>query len=403
MAEEVVLSRADTIRAALDGVKERDSAPVEKPAPVAAEAEAEAPAGEAVEKPTLDAKPRDPATGKYVGEAPKKGRPTNAERQARLDAIKQTAKNMGQPKPAPQAETAPKPEGDAKPAQEAKPETAKPAQDDTVPGALKAHLKMKWSELTPEWKDEIRRLESVGSGVANRFGPEIALGREMKQTLAPYEQMIAAEGGTPATAVKAVLDLVSTMKNGNVQQKQNALLLLAQQYQVPLNGEASADTQAVMQNPYVANLVAENKRLMEEGTKRKEAEQRAANEANMKILQDFVTEKDAKGNLIHPVDESIAPRLWQHLSVVSQEHPEWDARRRLEAAYENLSWTVPELRAARLAEETAKRQAETAKALEAKKQAAVQVKGSPPADSASSKPNPKDRRSVIAHALASSR
>ena len=404
---ETEISRRDVIEAAVQGVKERETvATPDVSAPSGAVAEKPTAAVSATpeaEKPTIE-RARD-ESGKFVENKPKRGRPTNAEREARLEAVRSALR--GKPAPAP----AEKPEA-AKP-EEAKPEAApaaepvKPveaaktdspkAEGDTVPGALKAHLKAKWGELPQEWREEVRRLEAIGSGAAAKFGPEVNFARELKGVIQQYEPILAAEGATPTQAVKAMFDLVSTLRQGTAQQKQQALQYLAQAYQVPLGGGAEAQEQAT-DNPYVRQLQEENQRLLQHQRAQLEAQQRQVYESNVQTLREFAQEKDERGNVKHPLDETLGPKFSQHINVVRSENPTWDTRRVLEQAYENLSWTVPELRAVLLERQAAVKRAEVERELAAKKQAAVQVKGSPP-DSAAPKIDPRDRRAAIKAAM----
>jgi len=399
------ISRRDIIQAAVDGVKER-----EEPAKPDVETPAiEKPAVEAVDKPAID-RPRDDA-GKFVADKPKRGRPTNADREARLRSIKEQLSGKSlKPDTKPEAEVKPEVKPDVQP--EAKPEPVKlesevkpeakvdEARAD-VPGSLKAHIKAKWGEIPQDVKEEIRRLEARGSAESARIGPELNFAREMKAIFQPHESMLAAEGATPVQAAKNLLDLVSVLRNGDPSQKQQALMYLAQSYQVPLwqQGGQDAPSSDPMADPRVRQLHEENQRLLNFHKQQAETQQRQANEANMKVLQEFASEKDERGNIKHPLDATIGPKFMQHVNAVRAENPTWDTRRLLDQAYENLSWTIPELRQLRLQREQEKKQAEEAKQLAEKRQAAVQVKGSPP-NAAASKLNPKDRREAIKAALA---
>lgn len=398
------ISRREIISAAVAGVKERDTGAVEIEKP---SVEVEKPqASESVEKPQAAEKPstelreRDPATGKFVGEA-KRGRPTNAEREARLEAVKaalrgeKVVKPVAAEKKAEEKKEAAPVEAKVEPEKPVAAETAPKIESKQAPGTLKAVMQARWNELAPEWQEEVRRLESLSSQAGSRYGADITFSREMKTAIAPYEHMIAAEGSNPSKAVASLLGMVQTLREGTPEQKSQLLQYIATQYQVPLNGQ---EPDQIMQHPYVRQLAQEKQNLEQMQRNQRQAQQKQAYEKALSQFNEFLAESD-NGAPKHPLEEAHKPKLWGAAQQVAHENPSWDAPRVFAQAYENLSWTIPELRTLNLQRQEAERKAKTERELAAKRQAAVQVKGAPP-DGASSKIDPKDRRSVIKAALA---
>lgn len=395
------ISRREIISAAVAGVKERDTpaaVEVEKPAIEAEKPQVEKP--EAEVKPAAELRERDPKSGKFVGET-KKGRPTNAEREARLEAVKAALRGEKVVKPVVAEKKEEKKEEAAPVKSKAEPEkpvaateAAPKTETKSAPGTLKAVMQARWNELAPEWQEEVRRLESLSSQAGSRYGADITFSREMKTAIAPYEHMIAAEGSNPSKAVASLLGMVQTLREGTPEQKANLLQYIATQYQVPLNGQ---EPDQIMQHPYVRQLAQEKQNLERQQRERIQAQQKQAYENALSQFNAFLAETD-NGVPKHPLEDAHKSKLWATAQQVAQENPSWDAPRVFGQAYENLSWTIPELRTLNLQRQEAERKAKAERELAAKRQAAVQVKGAPP-DGASSKVDPKDRRSIIKAAL----
>lgn len=280
-----------------------------------------------------------------------------------------------------------------------------------VPGSLKAHMKARWAELPQEWREEIARLDKTGAEMGQKFQPQINAYKEIQSVIAPFENLLRATGRTPTQTIAQMLQAEATMLTGTPQQKAQMFRQFAQQYQVPLElitgqpGQAAQYADGAQQpqfqmpdisaHPSFQQLTGTVSQLQQYLTQQQQAQQRTQEEQALKSVQAFLAETKSNGNPKHPLDESLEDAFAAEIGLVRQVHPEWDGRRVLDAAYENLSWKTPTLRDLRLKDQQAEAQARLQQELAAKKVAAVQVKGAPSASGMSAKIDPKDRRAVI--------
>jgi hypothetical protein len=221
--------------------------------------------------------------------------------------------------------------------------------------------------------------------------------------------LIQAEGGTPITAISDLLRTAALLRTGSPQQKQQMLLAIAQQFGVPL-GMAQGHMQGqphgmpdISAHPFVQHLAGTVAQMQGHFTEQQKAAQAQVERTNAKAVQDFIGEADAKGQPKYPMDEALEGDFVVEIQLARSLHPDWDARRVLEAAYENLTWKTPSLRDLRLKKQEDERKAKEAEELAKKKQAGVQTKGSGPSNAGPSPVDIKDRRAVIANAMASVR
>lgn len=199
----------DDLRAQLESAFKEHSEPE---APPSAEAQPEAPATEA--------RPRD-ERGRFVSGAEKVEQPRDV---ATIAA-------------APTATAVPSASTVEAPASASAPVEQKPAA--APPNGWSAEAKAKWHELPPEIQAAVNQREQDVAKFTSKTDEERAFGREMQRAVAPYLAQIQAEGGTPAGAVQSLLNTAYILRNGSPQQKQQALLGVAQQFniQLPTPGE----------------------------------------------------------------------------------------------------------------------------------------------------------------------
>ena len=284
------------------------------------------------------------------------------------------------------------------------PGAAEPKTLASVPGGLQAHLKLKWNDLSPEWQEELARLDKTGADAGNKFAPQVQFAREIQNEIQPYEAMIRAEGGTPATAIRSLFQTAALLRTGTQAQKQQAVMQIMQTYGVQLpqgqqqGQEGTPPMPDIAQHPYVQQLATQVSQLTGHLTQQQQREQQQREAANANAVNAFLSES-ANGVPKYPIDPTLEEPFAQRIAFVRSNHPDWDSRRVLEQAYEDLSWTQPNLRTVLLSRQEAERQAKNAQELEKKKAAAVQVRGGPsPATLA--KPNATDRRELIKRELA---
>ena len=143
----------------------------------------------------------------------------------------------------------------AKPTEEKKPEAARPERKTlTMPDAKivadpaapavqpqfkapegwKAELKEKFGTLAPEIQAEISRREADMHKAFTRQDEERQFGKRVLEMTAPYLGTIRQEGGDPLAAYSLYLQTAQTLRTGTPQQKVEALLSVARQFNVPL-------------------------------------------------------------------------------------------------------------------------------------------------------------------------
>jgi hypothetical protein len=118
----------------------------------------------------------------------------------------------------------------------------------------------------------------------------------------------------------------------------------------------------------------------------------------LSIVNDFLNQKDESGSLKFPITDDVVDDFAARIAFVRGMHSDWDDQRVLEEAYNDLGWTHPIMRQARLDRETAQRKAKEEAEIQAKKAAAVQVTGAP-ATNPTVRVDPRDRRAAITAAM----
>lgn len=332
------------------------------------------------------------------------GRPSKAEIAAREAVKAKTEKPADAPTQAPQKAA-------AAPAAAEVPVVAPqtPVAPTGVPTGLKAQFKATFGQLPKEWQEEVARLDRTAQEAAEKVGskyaPDAKFAQELRAEIQPYEMMIRAEGGTPASAIRALLQTAATFRFGTPQQKQAALMQISKTYNVPLAAGTQSDGQPegglpdISNHPAYQQLAQTVQQLQQGFTQQTQAQTQAQEQANLEAVNTFLGETDDKGNAKHPLDDGHQQAFAQEIALVRQANSTWDARRTLEKAYENLSWKVPELRAVILQKQEAEKQAKAQQELAAKRQAAVSVKPGSPAVAASTS-KPQNRREFLAEQIA---
>lgn len=107
-----------------------------------------------------------------------------------------------------------------------------------IPSSVRKH----WASLDPEVRKEIATREANIHRMFTAEDGELAVGRKMKEVIAPYLPMIRAEGGTAEGAVKDLLNTAYILRAGNPEQKAAIIRQVAKQYGVDL-GSAVQQTQ----------------------------------------------------------------------------------------------------------------------------------------------------------------
>jgi hypothetical protein len=247
------------------------------------------------------------------------------------------------------------------------------------PRALAAHLKAKWSELPDEVRKEFARLEENSFKGVKALQQDAEIGKSLMAEIRPYEHLIKASGSTPEQAVKSLFQTAAILRTGTPYEKQRALLSVAQEYGIPLQG---------VEQPRYDPVVEQLTKLQQQMQQNQQQQEQQSESERVNAVNSFLEETDEKGNPKYPLDDSLAQQFFYEVSAVSEMNPNTNYRERLEKAYENLSWKVPEIRQVKLAQQQAALEAERkekeAKALQQKKAGAVSIKGAPSTNASSS-------------------
>lgn len=289
------------------------------------------------------------------------------------------------------------------PATAAAPEAVK------LPGSLKAHLQGLWPQLSREWQEEIVRLDKTGAEAGQKFAPQLNAYKEIQGVIAPYENILRSTGRTPAQAIAGMMRAEAVMLTGSPQEKAELFRQFAQQYRVPLElvvpqaqtptPDGQPQLPDISTHPILQELRGQVSQLSQHLTTQQQLQNRQAQEAAVKSVNTFMQEKSPDGTPKFPLDDSLQDAFAAEIGLIRQTNPDWDYRRTMEAAYDNLVWKTPELRALRLKKDETERRAREQQELAQKKAAAVQVTGAPGAARPQAV-DPKDRRAFIAAEMA---
>lgn len=234
-------------------------------------------------------------------------------------------------------------------------------------------VKSKWNELPEDVRAEVLKRENDMHQVLTRHDGDLRLGREMKEAVAPYVATIIAEGGTPVTAVRDLLNTAYVLRTGTPEQKKAIIFNTAKQFNIDI-GVANDD----YEDPTIASL----KQQIEE----------LRNIANPQVIESRLREQLESDKIQSEIAAFASQPEHAHFQTV---RPLMVAMlnagqaKDLKEAYDKACWADPQIRstleAARSAEIEAKRKQEIAD----KKRAAASVSGSPAIPSNAKATNPK--------------
>ncbi len=264
-----------------------------------------------------------------------------------------------------------------------------------MPKWITPELSQHWDKTPLELAEIVARREADHEKGVAPLKIKAQQADELLNEFKPYQDLLRNEGGTPATAIRQLLQTASLFRTGTPVQKAQAVASIMQQYRISpedlqgvLSGNAPPQSQ---QDPQVSYLNQQVQELVAAQT-----EQR--NKVVFTAIKKF--EADPANKYYEAVSERIAAILESPKTVgldLAGMEPEdklkaaYDAACRLDkAVYQSI---LSEQQAAMIAASQAKNQVVTAK------NAAVQISGSP-SSAPASKPNPNDRRAFIANEFA---
>jgi len=255
-----------------------------------------------------------------------------------------------------------------------------------APRSWTGPMKEKWATLPPDVQAEITRRENDVHKMVTSSEGELRLGRELKDVITPYMPIIQAEGGTPATAVQSLLNTAYQLRTGTPERKAQLIQEIANTYGVDL-GHLTQGQQP--QDNYVRQLQMEIQNLKQTLNPQAIIGQLQEQQETARLMSDIEAFKSNPANKhFETVKAAMAPLLSSGQAKDLQE------------AYDMACWANPNIRSTLLqtqeAEKAAKRKAE----MDAKKNAAVSVKGSPSAASGNAKTPERSLREELAANLA---
>lgn len=256
------------------------------------------------------------------------------------------------------------------------------------PNGWSAEAKAKWHELSPEVMAAVQKREQDISKFTSTRDEHASFGKEMYQTVQPYLATIKAEGGTPTTAIQALLNTAYVLRVGNPEQKKQLLLQTAREYGVDLGQPEQQQHTNVA--PEFQTLQQEVQQLRGIVTQRDENERQRLNAEVQTELEAFAA--DPKNTHFGEVKGHMA-------ALISQ-----GAAKGLQDAYDQAVWARPETRATLLAQQRAEEEqkrvaAAKTKAAEARRKS-IGITGGPGNTAAKSAPEDRSLRDELEANLA---
>ena len=243
-----------------------------------------------------------------------------------------------------------------------KEEKVESVEKDEVPEAPKRKAPQSWKKemhefynsADPALQDYIERREEQMHEGLQKDRNDANLGRTMRDMLAPHEEGLRQRGIEGPQAVKYLLNAHNALSNGTPEQKQAAIIQLAQSY-----GVTKPDEKA---NPEISSLKQEIYQIKQY---QNDSQQRALQAARAKIDSEVSAFADK-----HPLFDDLQEEMAKFIEVGSD----------LEDAYEKALWANPLTRQTEIerleTEKAAKAEKDAKKEIEqAKKARSINVKG----------------------------
>lgn len=254
------------------------------------------------------------------------------------------------------------------------------------PVGAPAVIKEKWAVLPDEVRAEIARREDEIHKKFTQHDEERKLGKDLKEVISPYMPLIAAQGGSPTTAVANLLNTAYQLNTGTPQQKLQLFQQLAQQYGIDIT---ALNQQQDYQDPYILQLQ----------NKISELEQRTQPQFLQKQLQDQMETARITSEVQAFASDPANPHYAKVAPVMSALVTSGRAKT-LKEAYDAACWADPEVRSILEAEKMKQLEEKRKQELEAKKKAAVSVSGSFGQKATSTASSSKSLRESLAEAFA---
>ncbi len=231
-----------------------------------------------------------------------------------------------------------------------------------APRSWTAEEKAKWNEATPEVRKAILRREQEVELGFTKLDEDRNLGKSMKEAITPYLPIITAEGGTPVTAVKELLNTAYVLRTAPIAQKTALFHQLAKQYGVDLS--QPNNTQGVQPSALLAEIQQLKQQIAEQPDVFRKQQENLA-------IKSQIDAFSADPKNIHY--EKLKPAMAALLQG-------WQAKD-MQEAYDKASWLDPEIRSAMQSDQLKASEGQRIADIKAKatkaRTTAISVKGSP--------------------------
>jgi hypothetical protein len=269
-----------------------------------------------------------------------------------------------------------------------------------MPKALKMELQPHWDAAPDELRQAIIQREADSERGIQPLKEKARQADEFMQVFGPYQDMIRNEGGTPTGAMTELLRTAAIFRSNNPGLKAQAIAAIMRQYQIPLE-----HIQSMLSNNSAPSVLSPQPQLS--GIDPQQISQLVHQELSAFQQQQLDAQSQSEvdrfaSNPEHKyftdVQDWMASLMTSEKFVTANQGK--TPQEKLQAAYETALRVDPEIHNRYLAEQQAGEKARQQVA--SAKNAAVQVKGAP-ASGPAPKPNPTDRRAVIANAFRTNR
>ena len=252
-----------------------------------------------------------------------------------------------------------------------------PPEHANAPPSWTAEARSMWKEVPPRIRAEVYKREQDSARGVDQMREKATFGERMDKLLAPYRPIIAAEGSTPEGAVEGLMNTAYLLRQGQVHQKVELAIQMAQQYGfLPQLVEfINTKGQNVQQRGQIDQVLAPLQQQigqLESRLKAKEDAERQSQESSLSQEVDgFINASEPDGTLKHPYFWNVRDMMVAMLNA--------GAAGNYEEAYDLAVRSHPETRPIVEAEQERQRltktQAETkARAEKAKKAQTVNIR-----------------------------
>jgi hypothetical protein len=253
---------------------------------------------------------------------------------------------------------------------------AKPVAKHKAPEGYTPAFKEKWASLPDDIQAEISKREEDFHKMVTAKDGELNLGKEMKEVISPYMPIIQAEGGTPATAVRDLLNTAYVLRKGTPEQKLAVVQTVCEQYGIDLSA-AMQEKEYV--DPTISQLQQEINRLKTVANPDamfKQLQERQERDNIQKEANAFASNPE------HKYFEKVRPFMASFLGEgVAKDYKE---------AYDMACYAHPEIRSILESEKKAVEQEKRKSEVAAKLNAASSITGSPATNSVSNAVSPNE-------------